>query len=41
MWSFFQHCWHLKDWAGGEGKHSAALPSFGATVSVTREIRDV
>jgi hypothetical protein len=24
--------------AGGEGKHSAALPSFGATVSVTREI---
>jgi hypothetical protein len=24
--------------AGGAGKHSAALPSFGATVSVTREI---
>ena len=24
--------------AGGPGKHSAALPSFGATVSVTREI---
>ena len=24
--------------AGGEGKHSAALPSFGATVSVTRQI---
>jgi len=24
--------------AGGEGKHSAALPSFGATVSVTRRI---
>ena len=24
--------------AGGEGKHSAALPSFGATVSVTRAI---
>ena len=24
---------------GGDGKHSAALPSFGATVSVTREIR--
>jgi hypothetical protein len=26
--------------AGGEGKHSAALPSFGATVSVTRQIPD-
>ena len=26
--------------AGGEGKHSAALPSFGATVSVTRRIAD-
>ena len=26
--------------AGGEGKHSAAIPSFGATVSVTREIPD-
>jgi len=26
--------------AGGEGKHSAALPSFGATVSVTRRIPD-
>jgi hypothetical protein len=26
--------------AGGAGKHSAALPSFGATVSVTRQIRD-
>lgn len=26
--------------AGGQGKHSAALPSFGATVSVTREIPD-
>jgi hypothetical protein len=25
--------------AGGAGKHSAALPSFGATMSVTREIR--
>jgi hypothetical protein len=25
--------------AGGDGKHSAALPSFGATVSVTRAIR--
>ena len=25
--------------AGGEGKHSAALPSFGATVSVTRQIQ--
>ena len=24
--------------AGGAGKHSAALPSFGATVSVTRQI---
>ena len=24
--------------AGGEGKHSAVLPSFGATVSVTRQI---
>jgi hypothetical protein len=24
--------------AGGEGKHSAALPSFGATVAVTRRI---
>jgi hypothetical protein len=24
--------------AGGEGKHSAAIPSFGATVSVTRAI---
>jgi hypothetical protein len=24
--------------AGGEGKHSAALPSFGATVAVTRQI---
>lgn len=24
--------------AGGEGKHSAAIPSFGSTVSVTREI---
>jgi hypothetical protein len=27
--------------AGGAGKHSAALPSFGATVSVTRQIPDV
>jgi hypothetical protein len=27
--------------AGGEGKHSAALPSFGATVSVTRRIPNV
>jgi len=27
--------------AGGEGKHSAALPSFGATVSVTRRIPDL
>jgi hypothetical protein len=26
--------------AGGDGKHSAALPSFGATVSVTRRIPD-
>jgi hypothetical protein len=26
--------------AGGNGKHSAALPSFGATVSVTRQIID-
>ena len=26
--------------AGGQGKHSAALPSFGATVSVTRQISD-
>jgi hypothetical protein len=26
--------------AGGDGKHSAALPSFGATVSVTRQIPD-
>jgi hypothetical protein len=26
--------------AGGEGKHSAALPSFGSTVSVTRRIAD-
>lgn len=26
--------------AGGQGKHSAALPSFGATVSVTRRIAD-
>jgi hypothetical protein len=26
--------------AGGEGKHSAALPSFGATVSVTRQVTD-
>jgi hypothetical protein len=26
--------------AGGQGKHSAALPSFGATVSVTRQIPD-
>jgi len=26
--------------AGGEGKHSAAVPSFGATVSVTRAIGD-
>ena len=26
--------------AGGHGKHSAALPSFGATVSVTRRIPD-
>ena len=26
--------------AGGEGKHSAAIPSFGATVSVTRGIPD-
>ena len=25
--------------AGGDGKHSAAVPSFGATVSVTRAIR--
>jgi hypothetical protein len=24
--------------AGGEGKHSAALPSFGATVAITRRI---
>ena len=26
---------------GGEGKHSAAIPSFGTTVSVTRQISDV
>ena len=26
--------------AGGEGKHSAVLPSFGSTVSVTRQIPD-
>ncbi len=26
--------------AGGPGKHSAVLPSFGATVSVTRQIPD-
>ena len=27
--------------AGGAGKHSAVLPSFGATVSVSREIPGV
>ena len=34
-WSFFQHCWHLKDWL----RHDPLVPE-AAKVSVLKRVRD-